>query len=166
MIHWQKAGFLIGLVVLVGCGASPQAPVAALPSPTTALPSPLTATEVPSLSEATIAPTELPTSEPTIEATLESTAEPTAEATLAPTLSPTSPPLAQAFGEELLFLRDDSLIAYDLTSGAERRLADAVASFLARPDGREIAVVLGDNHDQLWVIDRSGEQRQQVTVPS
>jgi Tol biopolymer transport system component len=75
-----------------------------------------------------------------------------------------------SFGEEVLFLRGGSLMAFDVGTRAERALADHVLDFAAAPGGGQIALVRdldkGDAANSgydLWVVGRDGGGLRQLT---
>jgi Tol biopolymer transport system component len=65
----------------------------------------------------------------------------------------------------LLFLRDGTLMAYELGSGQERRIAPNVREFAATPDGSTLALVRAQEAaaDEVWLVARDGSNLRQVT---
>ena len=87
----------------------------------------------------------------------------TTEAT-APTATSLTASQTSQFGEEILFLRESSLWAFDTGAGQERQLADNVRSFAAAPDGARIALIREiDGQFDVWVIQRDGNALTQLT---
>ena len=125
------------------------------------------------------APTQAATARPT--ATPEpATAPPAATATVPPPptdtpVPPTQPPTPTAtpavFGEELLFLREGVLIAFDVRSGKERQIVDRVLDFAVSPDNRKIALVRDSGKNDrfpsgidLWTVQRDGSNLSALTA--
>ncbi|NJN66694.1 MAG: hypothetical protein HC884_08205 [Chloroflexaceae bacterium] len=66
--------------------------------------------------------------------------------------------------EEILFLREGTLMAYQLATGAERQVALQVSEFAATPDGRLLALVRGRGHSgEIWLVGRDGTNQRQIT---
>lgn len=112
----------------------------------------------------TLAP---PTAPPTTKLPTPSVpSEPSAPAEPAPTFQ-VHPPTLQAFGEEVLFLRRGVLMAHDLRTNEERRIADDVRDFAPTPDGELIALIRGDvSVSDLWLVQRDGTHLAQLTDTS
>jgi hypothetical protein len=87
------------------------------------------------------------------------TTPPTVAAPSSTPLVPTATPAPQ--GSELLFLREGRLFAYDLLQATERELLADVSAMAATPDGQQLIVVL---QNEIWRIDRDGNDRQQLTT--
>jgi hypothetical protein len=149
---------LLAALILAGCGG-PEQPATAVFVPTSAATPPPAPTQAP-------APTGLP--QPTAP---EPTTAPAATAAPTSAPAPTAAPAAAA-GEELLFLREHALIAFDLATRKERTLAGQVLEFAAAPDGRSIALVrdLGKAEPasgiDLWLVRRDGAGLRQLTNDS
>jgi dipeptidyl aminopeptidase/acylaminoacyl peptidase len=159
---------LLCVCLLAACGGSiPVTTLTVTPNAITVEPTVAVPTTQPSSPE-TPAPVEptATTAAPTSEPTAEPTPEPTAEPTLAPTPAPTEPPVAQ-FGQELLFLRQGNLIAFDLQASTERVIAEQVADFAAAPQGQRIALLRGEGTArELWIVERDGSNLRQITNDS
>lgn len=155
----------VAAVLLPACdGGAPQSqtvspgitvpPVATNAPATTVQPTAAVATSIPS-----VEPSAMPA--------------PSAEPTTPPvsTNSPAQPTSAPAVGlnDELLFLRQSTLIAFDLGTRTERTLATNVTEFLPTPDARTIALIrnLGKNATpggiDIWLVGRDGSGLRQIT---
>ncbi len=110
-----------------------------------------------------------PTAEPVIDstATLAITAEPAATPTADPTGEGTPDggfETSAPNGDEFLFLRDDTLIAYSVTAQITRTIATDVSTFVVAPDMRSIALVRGSGAaGQLWIASVDGDKQLQLT---
>ncbi len=135
---------LLCLIILSGCSAA-SVPTTAEPAAT---PSPPAATTPVVVSPTLALPTPVPTLSPTATAPAP-TLPPTATAP-APTAAPVTV-IVSAYPEEILFLRNQVLIAIDPATGRERTLAEAVRDVALDPSGRWIAAA-GDQ--ELLMIDR------------
>ncbi len=164
---------LLLTMILVACSAPPEASQASIVL-ASATPEPIAMPDTPdtldptntpvSISTATalpptpVAPTSMPptpTAVPLTPIIPTASAEPTVPITL---------PANQAQSGEILFLRDATLMAYNLDTSQERQIATDVHSFAATPDGRLLALARDNEqtHD-LWLVDRSGDELRQVT---
>jgi hypothetical protein len=85
----------------------------------------------------------------------------------APTTVPQATAIAQpspSLGSELLFLRKGALIAFDIGTRNERRLAEGVRDFAPAPDGRVIALVRGEGRRaEIWTVRRDAGGLVQLT---
>lgn len=118
-----------------------------------------------------------------ISPTIEATRPPTTTATITPTLpvpypapatatvttttptATTSAPSSAPIGSEVLFLREGTLMAYDMQARTERSIASDVQEFVATPDGRTLALVRGpQNAHEIWIVARDGSDLRQVTT--
>lgn len=176
----QRRGILpLILLFALVLGACSGAPV---PETPTAAPRPESGAVATSAPAATLpatlttAPTSAPTTAPTAGSTAGSTTAPTSEPTVAPTpipttastpaptIAPTNTSAAGSAGEEILFLRNATLIALDVGTSSERTLASDVREFAATPDGRLLALVRGDGPShEIWLISRDGSNPHQLT---
>ena len=136
------------------------------PNAAPAVPSPL----VPTLP---VAPTLPPAPSPTVAPTASNipTVAPTASniPTIAPTTSSTPMPSPTSAttpsAAEILFLRGGVLVALNVVTGTERRLADRVQAFAATADGRRLALARGEGAaTELWLVARNGTNLQQLTT--
>lgn len=151
-------------------------------------PQPATTTTTATATTTTTEPTRTPTA--TTKIVLTATPAQTATTTITPTRrpSPYPPPVASpapptpaptvpttpteqtspeqaSFGRELLFLRDGTLVAYDVEQGQQREIADDVREFAATPNGRLLALVRGTGQEsEIWTASRSGDTMQRVTT--
>ncbi len=84
-----------------------------------------------------------------------------------PTLEPESSqslPNTAGTGNEILFLRQHNLIAYNLDTTSERVIARDVQEFTATPDGRLLAFTrITGPTTQVSVVARNGDELRQVT---
>ncbi len=131
---------------------------ASLPSLSmTATPSP----ELPSLFEPTT-----PTSAPVDQVEQKATSVPVPRQQPTPAAS-TPPPnrnTASLPRGELLFLKDSTLIAYDVRSQTQREIASGVSEFAVTPNGERIAMVgTIQNRDDIWVVERDGSNLRRLT---
>jgi hypothetical protein len=73
-------------------------------------------------------------------------------------------PSATAYGSEILFLRNNTLMVYAPDSGQERMIASDVQEFAATPNGQTLALVRGSGATTaIWLVARSGEDLRQIT---
>jgi Tol biopolymer transport system component len=92
-------------------------------------------------------------------------ATPSSTATAESLATPTAPLGDDRIGDEILFLRDGSLVALSVATTDERTVADNVHDFAAAPDGRTLALVRGTGDAvELWLIDRDGSNLRQLTT--
>lgn len=147
-------------LALAACTAAPGISTPTPASPTGAL------TVVPPTTPATVTPAATSTSAPATGTTAPATATPVATGTTAPasaTPAPTPPPTA-SIGSEILFLRNNTLIAYDLVTGQERQLTSDVLDFAATPDGRQLALLRSTGgSSEIWLLGRDGSGLRQLT---
>ncbi len=162
---------LIALLALTGC-ATGATIAPATPRPATSVPTPVP-TNAPQTNESTplssnlearstLQPTVSPIPLPT--ATRRATVAPAA--TVVPTRLPiiSSPVPVVRFGEELLFLRGNSVWAHDIRTRAERKIADDTTDFLPAPGGALIAILRGSGlTSEIWLVGRDGSALHQVT---
>jgi len=67
-------------------------------------------------------------------------------------------------GEEILFLRAGTLMAYRLATGQERQIATNVSEFAATPAGDLLALVRGSGRTgDIWLVERDGTNLRQMT---
>lgn len=137
-----------------------EPPTAAAATPSSE-PAPATTAPAPETPVPTAAPVQEETpvaSEPAAPAETAVPAE-----TAAPAETPAEP--APAFGSEILFLRQGDLIALDVSTRAERRVATDVRDFAATPDGAKIALVrVVNGSTDLWLVQRDGSGLTQLSV--
>lgn len=167
---------LLALGLLAACGTPPNAattPVqtnnaslvggAPSASPTRAASPTHAAPTTASTKPPTTQPTSLPTSAPT-RPIASPTSQPVQPSPSAAPVTVSPAPAASAMGSEILFLRGGVLIAYDVTAGSERQLAEGVYSFTATHDGAQIALVRGTGSSaELWLMNRDGSGLRQLT---
>ena len=138
------------------------------PNVSPAVPSPLVPT-LPIAPKLTLTPDSTPTVAPTASSTPTVASTASSTPTVAPTASSTpmpSPTVATTpSAAEILFLRGGVLIALNVVTGTERRLADHVQAFAATPDGRRLALARDDGAaTELWLVARNGTNLQQLTT--
>jgi len=74
-------------------------------------------------------------------------------------------PSATAYGSEILFLRNNTLMAYAVDSGQERMIVSDVQEFAATPNGRTLALVRNNGTTTaIWLVARSGEDLRRMTT--
>jgi len=171
---------LLVALLLTACGSSsPGQPATAAPDrPATAQPTQIPQTLIAPGSTNAPVPTQAPTqttppapteaNAPTAipEPTQAPTHAPAATQAPAPTTAP-APTVAStgAAGDDLLFLRQGTLIALDLATHKERPIADKVLDFAAPPDGKTIALVRAvERVFEVWVVQRDGSGLRQITT--
>lgn len=174
---------LVLAALLVACGTTPQAETFVSPTtrtvqPTnaaTSAPRPTSApTALPPTAQATVvtrdapsatqASTSMPTSAPAPTSMPTSAPAPTSTLTSAPTtaVAATSQPTTQ--GDEILFLRKGSLVAFNTSSGSTRVIAESVNDFAARPGSSLIVLVKGTGISaELWSVRRDGSGLTRLT---
>lgn len=150
---------LLLALALSGCATPPGA--TPTPASPTRAPASTDAPQPTAAAQPTSAPA--PTSAPTAAPQPTSAPQPTA----AP--QPTSPPAptaapAGSFGAEIAFLRGGALLAFDIATKQERRIADDVRDFAAAPDGEQFALVRGSGaQSEIWTVRRDGSDLAQIT---
>ncbi len=167
MLPMKWMTLLIGAgLMLSSCGPAnvaggPNTAPSASPQQTSATAAPTTPAQT--LAPATAAPTAqvpAPTAEPVSEPT--ATAEPVAP-TAQPSPQPTSVPTTSQ-AQELLFLRQGTLVALNMVSKSERTIADNVRDFSPNVGGTLIALVRGSGvQTEIWTVQRDGSNLMQRT---
>lgn len=170
----QQGRYLVALILalwLVGCGAAPgQQPAQSSLAPinaTATSPASEPISQAPSqMSEATPSstPAETPTNPPAATTTDEPASPSAAPATATQAAQTSTPADPSGLSGELLFLRDSSLIAFDLASQSERVIAEEVRDFSSNADGSLIAFVSGSGlTSEIWLVERDGSNLTQLT---
>ena len=156
--------------LLAACGGNPAQPQTVSPQITLPPAATTVQSEIPTaLPEPTAAPQ--PTAAPAEPTAVPQPSSAPAEPTAAP--QPSSAPAAGG-ADELLFLRENGLIALDLGTRAERTIAANVIDFAPAPGGTTIALIrdLGKGSEpdvsgiDLWLIGRDGSGLRQLTNDS
>ncbi|MCG8350484.1 MAG: hypothetical protein MI924_22180 [Chloroflexales bacterium] len=145
------------IAVLAACGSTPDQEVATSTPAATGTP---TLAPSPTERSPTLAPTLSPAVTPT---TTPSGVTPTTTplSTFAPTRTVQGSP---AIGSEILFLRDNTLVAYNLDNGQERSIAPQVRMFAAAPDGRRLALIREiEQAVDIWLVERDGSDLRPIT---
>jgi dipeptidyl aminopeptidase/acylaminoacyl peptidase len=66
---------------------------------------------------------------------------------------------------EILFLRDSTLVAFNIATADERTIADDVSDFAPAPNGHTLALVRGTGEAvELWLVGRDGGNLRQLTA--
>jgi dipeptidyl aminopeptidase/acylaminoacyl peptidase len=172
---FHRTPFLAALtlaLLLAACGTSPDNTTTAVPTEAAAGPTSGATGSTPEAATATaIPPTSTPEPQPTNppEPQPSDTPEPQPSDTPVPP-SPPEPatsrtvPSATAHSSEILFLRNNTLMAYAPDSGQERMIAADVQEFAATPNGQTLALVRGSGATTtIWLVARSGENLRQLT---
>lgn len=170
----QSLWFLLLALALVACsstgGTVPESPAAPTDAPAAGEPDTPTsdaagqAVATPTIAAPTVVPT--PTAVP-LQDTPVSTTAPTTAPTAAPTASPpASEPETRSptYGSEILFLRDETLMAYDIDARRERTIVSEVIEFAATPTGQTLALVRDTSGSpEIWLVARDGSNVRQMT---
>lgn len=166
LLPWTMMALLAACTTTGSTDAGPQPSTTDLS--TEVATAPTQAAAVRTASSPTAAATS-PEPTPTLEqATTTSTPLPTDVPTAAAAIAATPTALSQqgaAFGNEVLFLRNGVLTAYDLDALQEREIATDVREFAAVPTGQTLALIrdTAAGSTEIWLVARDGSNLRQVT---